>query len=455
MSVYDKVARQRRFYETGASRSLSVRRKALKRLEVAIRCNEKWIRQALWADLNKSDTEAYMMEIGQVLSEISYALRHMKEWSRVEKVHTSMAQKPGRAYKKPEPYGVVLIMSPWNYPFLLALQPLVGAIAAGNCCVIKPSAYAPHTAEILNKIVSEAFPEKYVTVISGGRAVNEEILKEKFDYIFFTGSERVGQLVMKKAAETLTPVTLELGGKSPCIVDESAALRISARRIAFGKFVNAGQTCVAPDYVLVDRRVKDEFVIALGKQIRKMYGDEPLKNPEYPCIINEKHFQRLLSLMKSHPIAYGGGINVEQRKIAPTIVVLDSLNDPLMKEEIFGPILPVIAYDSLSEAENIVRNRKKPLALYIFTQSPQAEKRLVNRLSFGGCCINDTVMHLANPRLPFGGVGASDMGRYHGRYSFETFSREKSILKTPMVPDVLFRYPPYGMIKKLLIRLFV
>ena len=237
MSVYDKVARQRRFYETGASRSLSVRRKALKRLEVAIRCNEKWIRQALWADLNKSDTEAYMMEIGQVLSEISYALRHMKEWSRVEKVHTSMAQKPGRAYKKPEPYGVVLIMSPWNYPFLLALQPLVGAIAAGNCCVIKPSAYAPHTAEILNKIVSEAFPEKYVTVISGGRAVNEEILKEKFDYIFFTGSERVGQLVMKKAAETLTPVTLELGGKSPCIVDESAALRISARRIAFGKFV--------------------------------------------------------------------------------------------------------------------------------------------------------------------------------------------------------------------------
>ena len=423
-----KLEKQRAFFRSGRTIPLAFRKKALKRLGRAIRQHENEIYAALREDLNKSKTETFMCEVGMTLAELSYMLKHLEGWAKKKYVRSPLAQFSATSFTVKEPYGVALIMFPWNYPFMLTMEPLIGAIAAGNCAVVKPSAYAPASSAVIRRIVRAGFPEEYIFVVEGGRAENQALLDLRFDYIFFTGSERVGQLVMKKAAETLPPVTLELGGKSPCIVDESAALRISARRIAFGKFVNAGQTCVAPDYVLVDRRVKDEFVIALGKQIRKMYGDEPLKNPEYPCIINEKHFQRLLALMKSHPIAYGGGINVELRKIAPTIVVLDSLNDPLMKEEIFGPILPVLTYSSLDEAIRTVESHPHPLALYFFSEDKKAQKKVLDLCHFGGGCINDTIIHLATSAMPFGGVGESGMGGYHGVEGFKTFSHTRSIV---------------------------
>jgi len=455
MEIHEVVQKQRRFFTTGATRSLAARQAALSRLEWAIRRNEKWILNALKADLNKSETEAYMTEVGMVLAELHRVRKHLKEWAAPRQVPSSAAVFPSKSYLIPEPYGVVLIMSPWNYPFALTLHPLIGALAAGNCCVIKPSAYASRTSSIIRKLVAEALPEKYATVITGGRAENTALLEERFDYIFFTGGVKVGRLVMEKAAAHLTPVTLELGGKSPCIVEESADLNLAAKRIVFGKFLNAGQTCVAPDYVLADRRIKDELLFYLRKWIRKLYGQEPLKNPHYPKIINEEHFNRLIHLLRDERIALGGGINPDTRQIEPTVIDFVTEESPLMQEEIFGPLLPILSYDSLAEAEKLILRREKPLAAYIFTANPKAARRLVKRLSFGGGCINDTVLHLASKGLPFGGVGQSGMGHYHGCFSFDTFSHQKGLLKSPVHLDIPLRYPPYGILKKHLIHFLI
>ena len=356
------------------------------------------------------------------------------------------------SYRVPEPYGVVLIMSPWNYPFQLAFAPLIGAVAAGNCAVVKPSSYSPHTSSLIAKILGGCFPKEYIAVIEGGREANQELLNQKFDYIFFTGSVSVGRTVMEAASRHLTPVTLELGGKSPCIVHEDANLELAARRIMWGKCLNSGQTCVAPDYLLVHRDVKDRLIMAMEKAITEFFGDTPCRNPEYPRIINEKHFNRLKGLLSDGRILVGGDVNEATLQIAPTIVDQVSWESPVMQEEIFGPILPVLEFEGIHEVITAVNSRPKPLALYLFTNDKNVEKRIIKSISFGGGCINDTIVHLATSYMPFGGVGESGMGSYHGKWSFDTFTHYKSIMKKSIWPDIRLRYPPYrdklGLLKK-------
>lgn len=346
-------------------------------------------------------------------------------------------------------------MAPWNYPFMLLMEPLAGAIAAGNCVVAKPSAYSPNVSAVIAKIIKEALPAGLVTVVEGGRAENQELLEQKFDYIFFTGGTTVGQLVLEKAAKHLTPVTLELGGKSPCIVDSSANIRLAAKRIVFGKFLNAGQTCVAPDYILVHESVRDELVKYLKFYISVMLGDKPIDNPDYPKIINEKHFDRIMGLMEGEKAVVGGTGDRDQLKIAPTILVDITGKSPVMQEEIFGPVLPVLTYRYLAEAEAFINKRPKPLALYLFTKKRKTEKRILKNVSFGGGCVNDTIIHLATSRMGFGGVGGSGMGSYHGKYSFDTFTHTKSIVRKYCWLDLPMRYHPYRFWKELLIRIFM
>ena len=352
-------------------------------------------------------------------------------------------------------FGVVLIMSPWNYPFMLCMEPLAGAIAAGNCCILKPSAYAPATSAVIRELIEAVFPPEYVAVVEGGRAENTALLEQRFDYIFFTGGVTVGKLVMEKASRHLTPVTLELGGKSPCIVEESANLKIAARRLAFGKYLNAGQTCVAPDYLLVQDSVKEPFLALLKQEIRNMYGEKPLENPDYPKIINEKHYRRILGLLEGETVLTGGEANETTLQIAPVILDGVKAEAPVMQEEIFGPVLPVLTFSSVDEAERFVREREKPLACYIFTTRKDVEKRLLQNLSFGGGCVNDTIIHLATSRMGFGGVGSSGMGSYHGKWSFETFSHEKSIVKKYNWIDLPIRYQPYTKGKEKLLKFFL
>ena len=438
------LERQRAYFAAGHTLPLSSRLQALTRLEEAILRREEDLYRALQADLGKSPTESFLCEVGLTLSELRYVRRHLKSWSRGRRVPPSPAQFPGRCRIQPEPYGVVLILSPWNYPVLLTLEPLIGALAAGNCCVVKPSAYSPHTSAALAALLEEAFPAPGpAALVQGGRQENQSLLEQPFDYIFFTGSPSVGREVMAKAALRLTPVTLELGGKSPCLVDESADLDLAARRIAFGKFLNCGQTCVAPDYVLVHRKVRDQLLEKLAGAITRMYGPRPLDSPDYGNIINEKHFRRLLSLMDREKVFLGGESDPAARRIAPTVLTGVTWEDPVMGEEIFGPLLTVLEVDSLEQPMALVRERPRPLALYLFTSDREAERRVFSQLSFGGGCVNDTILHLASSRLPFGGVGASGMGAYHGKYSFLTFSHQKGILKTPARPDLPLRYPPY------------
>ena len=372
--------------------------------------------------------------------ELADTIAHLKQWDKPKRVGTPIVHFPSVSTIYREPYGSVLIMSPWNYPVQLTLIPLIGAIAAGNCTVVKPSEYAVHSAKVLAKLLWEIFDEKYVAVLLGGRAVNEAVLKERFDYIFFTGSPAVGSVVMEAAAKHLTPVTLELGGKSPCIVDKTADIKRAARRIVWGKFLNAGQTCVAPDYVLVQEEVKEPLLRKMKHYIRKMYRDEPLLNPEYPKIINE--------------IITGGRMDADTLKIEPTLLAGLTERSKVMQEEIFGPVLPVFAYSDLAEVIRILQKKEKPLALYLFTRNSRVKKTVISKVSFGGGCINDTIIHLSNEKLPFGGVGNSGMGVYHGKHSYETFSREKSIMEKGNWLDLPFRYPPYGkrlpLLKKLL-----
>lgn len=455
MEIEKLVQRQRDFYRTGRTKDTAFRIASLQKLADTIEKYEKEIGGALKADLHKSVFEGFMTEVGLTLSEIRFLIKHTASWNRPKKVRTPLAQFHARSIVVQEPYGVALVMSPWNYPFMLSLEPAAGAIAAGNCCIIKPSAYAPATSAILKKIIDEAFPAEYVAVVEGGRQENTQLLEQEFDYIFFTGSVSVGRLVMERAAAHLTPVTLELGGKSPCIVERDAKLSLAAKRIVFGKFLNSGQTCVAPDYCFVHEAVKDEFIGYLEKWIDNMIGKQPFGNPDYPKMINEKHYDRVLGLIKGEKVVTGGCGKRETLQIAPTVLQDVAPDAPVMQEEIFGPVLPVLAYRDISEVERFVTDRPKPLALYLFTGSRKMAERITGNLSFGGGCINDTIIHLATSRMGFGGVGASGMGSYHGKKSFETFSHGKSIVNKSTWMDLPIRYMPYTEGKEKLLRKFL
>lgn len=443
MNIETLIKDQRTFYNTHQTKDIAYRKRALKTLRKAIYHYQKQIEEALYQDLRKSSAEAYMSEIGMVLSELTFQLRHLDAFQKPRRRKTPLVHFPSTSFEVPQPYGVVLIMAPWNYPFQLCLEPAIGAIAAGNTVVIKPSAYAPHTSKVIKEMIEAYFPQAYMAVIEGGRKENIELLNQRFDYIFFTGSTQVGKLVLEKASRYLTPVSLELGGKSPCIVDESANLKVAAKRIIFGKLLNAGQTCVAPDYVLVHRTQKDELICYLHHEIQKALGDDPLQNETYPKIINEKHFERLCGYLHQGTICCGGRVDQKQCLIEPTIMEPTSTQQAMMQEEIFGPILPVIAYDDISQAIAFVNAKEHPLALYLFTSNKTIEQKVLKECSFGGGCINDTIIHLASSYIGFGGVGYSGMGAYHGYDSFLTFSHMRSIVKKSIHMDTPFRYHPY------------
>ena len=449
------VSAQRAYFRSGATLDIKFRLNALNRLEDAIRRHETDLLTAIKSDLGKSATEAFMCEVGLTLSEISHVRCHLRRWARTACRPTPLTNFPALSRIVQEPYGVVLIMSPWNYPVLLSLEPLVGAIAAGNCVVLKPSAYSPATSKVMTDLLREAFSPEYIAVVEGGRAENQSLLEQRFDYIFFTGGVTVGKMVMEKAARYLTPVTLELGGKSPCIIDHTADLRLAARRLAFGKWLNCGQTCIAPDYVLVEQSVHDRFLALLFEEICSQYGTDAFLNPDYGKIINQKHFDRISGLIDSGKVVYGGQTKAETLQIAPTVMDGVTGDDAVMQEEIFGPVLPVLTVENIDEAYNFVRDREKPLALYLFTTDSCTKRRFMREVSFGGGCINDTIMHIATSALPFGGVGNSGMGSYHGKKSFETFSHAKAVVKKPNFLDLPLRYQPYAAWKEKIIRLFL
>lgn len=452
MEIEKLVEKQRQFFRKGITLSWNFRMQALCRLERAIREEEEAIRRALHRDLNKSSFESYMTEIGMTLSELAFVKKHLKSWMRCENVLTPLPQFPAKSFVMPEPYGVVLVMAPWNYPFMLCMAPLIGAIAAGNCCIVKPSAYSGAVSSAVARILGKVFPKEYVAVVEGGREENQKLLEQRFDYIFFTGGVTVGRLVMEKAARYLTPVTLELGGKSPCIVDKTADLSLTARRLVFGKFINSGQTCVAPDYLLVQESVKEELLRQIKKWTLRMYGERPLDNPDYPKMINDKHYHRVMGLIEGEKTIVGGYGDEHTLQIAPTVLDGITGESPVMQEEIFGSVLPVLTYKEIREAEDFVKDREKPLALYLFTRDKAVERRLLRSLSFGGGCVNDTIIHLATSRMGFGGVGGSGMGSYHGKESFDTFSHRKSLVKKSCLVDLPVRYPPYTTAKEWMLR---
>ena len=442
MDISAICTKQRVFNANGQPAKMEFRIAALKNLQRAITEHEHEINLALQSDLGKSAFEGYMTEIGMVLAELSYMLRHIRSYAKIKYKFAPLAQFPADNLVIPEPYGMVLIMSPWNYPFMLSMTPLIDAIGAGNSVVLKPSAYSPATSAIIRKIVSQCFPPDYIAVVEGGREENTELLNERFDYIFFTGSQSVGKLVLRKAAKFITPVTLELGGKSPCIVDATANIALAARKIVFGKYLNLGQTCVAPDYVLADNQVLEQLLPALKAEIIRQFGEHPLDNPNYGHIVNEKHFNRLSKLYQ-HEKVYWGGATDGNLRIEPTILTEVGLKAPVMKQEIFGPLLPVIGYDTWEEARQIINLNPTPLALYLFTTDAKAKKFFFSSIRFGGGCINDTIMHLTSPKMGFGGVGSSGMGAYHGKVGFDTFTHYKSVVDKVNVLDWPMRYQPY------------
>lgn len=454
MTTAELVASQRSYFQTGKTLPLSARRAALTKLKAAIRKHEADIFDALNRDLGKSTAESYMTEIGMTLSEISYMQRHLWSFARKRFVPTPLAQFAASSYTIPVPYGVVLIMSPWNYPFMLSMEPLVDAIAAGNTVILKPSAYSPATSQVMAELIASVFPKEYAAVVTGGREVNTDLLEQRYDYIFFTGGKTVGRLVMEKAARRLTPVTLELGGKSPCIVDHTANLKLAARRIVFGKYLNLGQTCVAPDYLLVEDCVKDKLLSAIQQEIIRQFGTAPLKNPDYGCIVNQKHFERLTRMLDGETILLGGSSNPDTRQIAPTVLEA-TLSSKCMQEEIFGPILPILTWKKQAELISILRCQETPLAFYLFSSDKALQKKMMREMPFGGGCINDTIIHLATSSMGFGGMGESGMGSYHGKRGFETFSHTKSIVDKKTWIDLPVRYQPYKKWKELAIRMFL
>ncbi len=487
MTTAEILERQRKFFASGATRPESFRRDVLARLRRMLEEHEEDIQKALYEDLGKSPMESYMAEIGMVKSELGYMERHLHRLMKKRRAATPLAQFAASSYMVPEPYGNVLVMSPWNYPLLLSLDPVIAAVAAGNTVLLKPSAYSPATSGLLARLIGEYLPPEAVSVVTGGRQVNTDLLEHKFDYIFFTGGKQVGQLVMEKASRHLTPVTLELGGKSPCIVDETAKLPLAAKRIVFGKYLNLGQTCVAPDYILVQESVRDTLTACLQQEIRSQFGENPLDNPNYGRIINRKHYDRLVKMLMGETVLTAGGtacldeqeepdmllshgpealdraepdsrqegiFRLEELKIAPLLLYANE-DSRCMQEEIFGPVLPILTYRDREEAIRFVESRPHPLALYLFSEDRQWQKEALERMRYGGGCINDTIIHLATSAMPFGGVGESGMGGYHGRFGFDTFTHYKSIVDKKTWLDLPMRYQPYDDMKEKLVRRFM
>lgn len=453
--IKDILQQQNHFFSSGKTIPAEFRLKQLESLKEAMIRHEADLAAALKEDLGKSRMESYMCEIGLTLSELTWMQKHLRSLMRSKRVSTPAAQFAAKSFRSPSPYGTVLIMSPWNYPVLLTLDPLIDAIAAGNTAVVKPSAYAPCTFDVMKTMIEECFPAHYVAVVDGGRAENQALLQQRFDMIFFTGGKTVGREVLRHAAEYLTPVTLELGGKSPCIVDSTAKIRLAAKRIVFGKYLNCGQTCVAPDYILCDKRIRDELITAILAEIEKQFGKEPLKNPNYGKIINEKHFERILGLINGEKLVYGGQSEPESLRIAPTVLNNITWDDAVMGEEIFGPLLPILTFDTLDEALDTVESHPHPLALYFFSEDKAAQKKVLDTCRFGGGCINDTIIHLATSDMPFGGVGESGMGSYHGRVGFEIFSHYRSIVDKKTWMDLPIRYQKYTGLKEKMMRMFL
>lgn len=437
------AARQREFFSSGKTLDVKTRLCYLKALRDEIKADLDCIHAALLSDLGKSASESYMCETGLALCELNYMIKHLKRLAKPRRAKTPIAQAVSKSYRLPSPYGSVLVLSPWNYPFLLSVDPLVDAIAAGNTVMLKTGSAAPETGAAIKRLIEKVFPPEYATVVLGGDGVNDALSSVKFDYIFFTGSKNVGAKVYANAAKTLTPVTLELGGKSPCIVDETAKLPLAAKRIVWGKFLNLGQTCVAPDYILCAESVRDRLVDEIKRQITRQFGSDPLKNPSYGRMVNRKRFDRVLSLIDGDKLACGGESDEATLKIAPTVMINVTEDDAVMGEEIFGPVLPVLTYKSEEDILSFVSKRDAPLALYIFSSNKKRIKRLTTSLGFGGGCVNDVVIHLATTAMPFGGFGASGLGSYHGRAGFETFSHFKSIVDKKTWIDLPMRYQPY------------
>lgn len=445
MELKSIVEKQRKFFKTKATKSVEFRINMLQKLEKVIHTNEKQILSALYEDLSKSEAEGYLTEIGIVYSEIHEALKKVKKWSKPKRVRGSLGTFPAKSYVYSEPYGVVLIMAPWNYPFNLSLSPLVAAIAAGNCAVIKCSKESKNTSKIIRDIINKTFEEEYIYCVDS-EFDYDEILHQRYDFIFFTGSARVGKIIMRVASENLIPVSLELGGKSPCIIDETADIKLSAKRIVWGKLLNAGQTCVSIDYIVVHKNVKEELIKYLQKEIELRYPDA-VNNKSYPKIINTRHYERLLNLIKTESNVIGGKSNDNERKIEPTIFPDVYFDHEIMKDEIFGPLLPIIEYDDIDKVIDIIKEREKPLACYIFSQRKENVEYIINSLSYGGGCVNDTIMQLANSHIPFGGVGNSGMGSYHGKHGFDLLSHKKGIVKNKTILDLPFRYAPFDLKK--------
>lgn len=443
LAVKDIIQGQRAFFQTGKTKEIEFRIQQLKQLRNAVVEHKAVVLEALRADLYKPEYETYATEIG-VIKEIDYALKNIKSWVKPKRAAVPLEQMPASGRIYPEPLGVVLIIGPWNYPFQLIISPLVGAIASGNCAILKPSEIAPHTSKVIANLIQNNFDPAYITVTEGDVEVSKQLLAEKFDSIFFTGGTAIGKIVMEAAAKHLTPVTLELGGKSPCIVDSDINIEHTARRITWGKFINAGQTCIAPDYLLVNTKIKAELLNNIKKCICEFYGDAPAKNADYARIVNAKHFSRLVKFLEDGEIIVGGETNPDERYIAPTVIDRVSLQMPVMQEEIFGPILPIIEYSDLTEAIAIINEKPKPLALYLFSRTKDIQKQVLQATSSGGVCINDTVMQVGVSSLPFGGVGDSGIGKYHGKASFDTFTHYKSVLNRSLGVDFKWRYAPYA-----------
>jgi aldehyde dehydrogenase (NAD+) len=455
MSLQNRAADLRISLQQDGVLTVEQRKNKLELLKKKIIAIQPEINQALKDDLGKSAFETYTTEIGFILEEISYTLKNLKAWTETKKVKTPLALFPGKSFIHAEPYGVVLIISPWNYPFQLCLSPFIGAIAAGNRVVLKPSEYASHTSSLIKRLITEIFSDKEVCVVEGGLEETQALLQQKFDYIFFTGSTAVGKVIMKSAAEYLTPVTLELGGKSPCLIDETANIDLAAKRIVWGKFLNAGQTCVAPDYVLIPEHLQNLLIDKMKHYLSVFYSPNVESSKDYPRIVNHRHFDRLKDLIIGCHVAHGGDFNREDHFISPTILKDVQWTDKVMEDEIFGPVLPILTYTKIDEAVAHILKYPKPLAFYFFSEDSSQQKSIVSQIPFGGGCINDTVVHLANPHLPFGGVGTSGIGSYHGQKSFDTFSHYKSVYHQSSVIDVPLRYPPYNENKLSWVKLFL
>ena len=442
-TIMQTIKEQRELFRSGLTRPIKFRLAQLDKLRQGILKYEREILDALKLDLNKPEYEAYATEVGLVLHSINHISKNLEKWAKVKVVKTPLQLAPAKSSIRYEPLGVVLIVAPFNYPFQLLIEPLLGAIAAGNTAVLKPSEYTAHTEAIIVKLISETFSSDYIKVVTGGREVSEGLFKAPFDHIFFTGSVQTGKIVMKAAADNLVPVTLELGGKSPTIVHNDTDIKMAALRITWGKFMNAGQICIAPDYIYVHKDVEQLFIDEVLKCMLSFYGPLPIKSPDYCRIVNEKHFNRIVSLIDHDKVVIGGQYDLSQKYIAPTVMKNVTWDDAVMKEEIFGPIMPILVYDSIETVIDIITQKPKPLALYVFSESESLQEYLVDQIPFGGGCINDTIMHVASEYLPFGGTGDSGMGAYHGEASFKTFSHRKSILKKSSVFELKLLYPPY------------